>query len=163
MKIGILSDTHDQVKRTSLAVAMLVQAGAEALVHCGDITGASVILECGGLPGYFVFGNNDFDVIGLRRSIEGIGGLCLERGGEIVLDGKRIAIVHGDSDRDVRRLLMADPDYLLSGHTHRVHDARQGSTRRINPGALYRASRWTVAVLDLQTDHLELLHVKDQP
>ena len=62
MLIGILSDTHDQAERTKVAVATLASAGAEALFHCGDITTADVVYECGLLPTYFVFGNCDFDL-----------------------------------------------------------------------------------------------------
>ena len=61
MQIGILSDTHDQVERTVDAVAMLVAEGAEALLHCGDVMGPEVVAECGRLPSFFVFGNNDLD------------------------------------------------------------------------------------------------------
>ena len=50
MLIGILSDTHDQAGRTKVAVATLASAGAEALFHCGDITTADVVYECGTLP-----------------------------------------------------------------------------------------------------------------
>ena len=50
MRIGILSDTHDQVRRTRFAVAMLVESGAEALIHCGDLTTADVVEECSGFP-----------------------------------------------------------------------------------------------------------------
>ncbi len=162
MKIGILSDTHDQAGRASLAVASLVRAGAEALVHCGDITDAAVVLECGGLPCYFVFGNNDDDVDDLRRAMVGVGGCCLERGGLIELDGRRIAVAHGDSARQVRRLLDTNPDYFLYGHSHRAADERRGSVRWINPGALHRATRWTVATLDLRADVLEFLTIDDR-
>ena len=162
MKIGILSDTHDEVGRASLAVATLIGAGAEALVHCGDITSPAVVLECGGLPGYYVFGNNDFDLDDLRRTILGVGGVCLERGGAIELDGRRVAVTHGDSTREVRRLLDLDPDYLLFGHSHRATDERRGATRWINPGALHRANPRSVAVLDLRADLLEFLTIDDR-
>jgi uncharacterized protein len=163
MKIGILSDTHDQVERTSKAVAALVGAGAEALVHCGDLTVQEVVLECGGLPSYYVFGNNDFDRDGLLRAMALVGGRSLGRGGEVALGGRRIAVTHGDSAAEVRRLLAADPDYLLFGHSHRAADERRGATRWINPGALYRASPWTVALLDLRADLLEFLKIDGRP
>jgi uncharacterized protein len=163
MKIGILSDTHDQVERTSKAVAALVGAGAEALVHCGDLTVPEVVLECGGLPSYFVFGNNDFDRDGLLRAMALVGGRSLGRGGEVVLGGRRIAVTHGDSAGEVRRLLAADPDYFLFGHSHRAADERRGATRWINPGALYRATPWTVAVLDLEADLLDFLTIDGRP
>ncbi|WP_435009138.1 YfcE family phosphodiesterase [Tundrisphaera lichenicola] len=163
MKVGILSDTHDEVERTSRAVAELVGAGAEALIHCGDLTVPAVVLECGGLPSYYVFGNNDYQQEPLRRAMDLVGGLCLDWGGEIVLGGRRIAVTHGDSNLEIRRLTLADPDYFLFGHSHQAADERRGATRWINPGALSRARPKTVALLDLQTDVLEFLTIADRP
>jgi len=162
MKIGILSDTHDQVKRTSKAVTALIEAGAEVLVHCGDITRPAVVLECSGLPCYYVFGNNDYDHDSLGRAIRGSGGLSLGRGGLIELDGKKIAVTHGDSTREIRRLTGLDPDYFLFGHSHSATDDRQGATRWINPGALHRADPHSVAILDLGTDLLQFINIDDE-
>jgi putative phosphoesterase len=159
MLIGIISDTHDQVARTTAAVALLVAEGAERLIHCGDLTTPAVVYECGVLPSYYVFGNNDFDEDDLRRAMRAVGGTCLEQGGELTLDGRRIAVTHGDSTHELRRLASARPDYLLSGHTHHHHDERDGPTRWINPGALHRATAWTVALLDLETDTLRYLEI----
>ena len=133
MRIGILSDTHDQVERTSRAVRRWSPQGAEVLIHCGDLTGPDVVYECAGLPAYFVFGNNDFDEAGLRRAMAGIGAVCLGAVGEIELGGKRIAVTHGDSAREIRRLAGSSPDYLFFGHSHWPADERQGPTRWINP------------------------------
>ncbi len=160
MRIGIISDTHDQVARTARAVALLVTQGAEALIHCGDLTGAAVVRECAALPCYFVFGNNDHDEAGLRAAMTAIGGVCLERGGEVVLGGRRIAVTHGDSSAQVRRLAAGAPDYLLFGHTHVAADNQEGPTRWINPGALHRASPWTVVLLDLGDDRLLSISVR---
>jgi putative phosphoesterase len=159
MRIGILSDTHDQVARTVTAVAMLIAEGAEALFHCGDLTGPEVVSACGRLPSYFVFGNNDFEEDLLRREMARVGGTCLGRGGDLVLEERRIAMTHGDSLPDVRRLHALKPDYLLFGHSHRPTDERDGRTRWVNPGALHRAEDWTVAVLDLAADSLHWLKV----
>ena len=161
MKIGILSDTHDKADRTARAVAAMVRAGAEALVHCGDVTGPAVVRKCAGLPTYFVYGNNDYDQDALGRAINAIGGVILGRGGWVDLGGRRIAVTHGDLSGEIRRVLGSNPDYFLSGHSHLPADERRGAVRWINPGALHRASRWTVAVLDLDTDHLEFLDVAD--
>lgn len=135
MRIGILSDTHDQVQRTRSAVAMLAECGAEILIHCGDLTIADVVHECSTLPCYFVFGNCDHDRDSLRQAMTQIGGTCLERGGLVSLDGHRLAVTHGDSDHELRRLAELEPDYLFSGHTHVASDVQKGPTRWINPGA----------------------------
>jgi len=160
MRIGILSDTHDQLARTARAVAMLGEAGAEVLIHCGDLTGTDIVHECGVHPCYFVFGNNDFDEDALRAAMNLAGGVCLGVGGEITLDGKRIAVTHGDVIRDVKRLTAAAPDYLLFGHTHVRIDHREGPVRYVNPGALHRAGEHTVALLDTATDEVTFLRVR---
>ncbi|MBY0527130.1 MAG: metallophosphatase family protein [Gemmataceae bacterium] len=160
MRIGILSDTHDRLVRTRMAVEMLLEAGVEALFHCGDLTGPDIVHACVGAPAYFVFGNNDDEsLLALRRAMAEMNAVCLEWGGEVTLAGKRIAMVHGHMTRDLRPLQQARPDYLLSGHSHMAHDFREGPTRRINPGALHRAAEFTVAVLDLDTDELRFLPV----
>ncbi len=161
MKIGILSDTHDRVDRTARAVVAMVRAGAEVLIHCGDVTGPAVVRKCGGIPTYFVYGNNDYDQDALGRAIAAIGGQSLGRGGWIDLGGRRIAVTHGDLIGEIRRVLGSNPDYFLSGHSHLPSDERRGTVRWINPGALHRAARWTVAVLDLDSDQLEFLNVND--
>jgi putative phosphoesterase len=154
MRIGILSDTHDQVARTARAVSLLHAQGVGAIVHCGDYTCPEVVLECGGVPSYFVFGNNDFEQADLRRAMAAVGGVCLEYGGVATFDRWRVAVTHGDSNHEMRRLAALGPDYLLFGHSHRRADERRGATRWINPGALYRASEWTVAVLGLDSGAL---------
>ena len=161
MRIGIISDTHDQQVRTVAAVQMLKAEGAEVLFHCGDLVEPEMVATGAVLPCYFVFGNNDADrVPAIRKAIaEFENAVCLEWGGEVELDGKRLAMTHGHLHADVRRLLAGEPDYLFSGHSHIAADWREGRTRRINPGALHRARQFTVALLDLQNDDLRFLTV----
>jgi putative phosphoesterase len=161
MKIGILSDTHDQLHRAARAVAILAAEGAEALIHCGDLTTPEVVYACvlPDLTCHYVLGNNDYDERGIRLAIEATGGVYLGWGGEITLAGRRIAVTHGDDTRLFRRLLAAQPDYLLSGHTHVPLNERDGLIRQVNPGALYRAREYTVAVLDLERDTLRFVKI----
>jgi putative phosphoesterase len=160
MLLGILSDTHDRLARTAAAVTRLRAEGAEALAHCGDLTGPAAVAACAALPCYFALGNNDADdVPALLRAMEEAGGICLGWGGTVTLAGKRVAVTHGHMHTDVRRLLAERPDYLLSGHSHLASDTRVGPTRRINPGALHRAAAYTVALLDLATDELRFFPV----
>lgn len=162
MKIGILSDTHNERDRTRRAVEMLVQQGAELLVHCGDLSGPEIVRECSVLPFYFTFGNHDADTVPyLREAAEEHGATCLEWGGEFEVAGKRIAVVHGHLTSDLRPLVDARPDYLLYGHFHVPLDANEVPTRRINPGALYRAEEYTVAILDIVANELRFLSIPE--
>jgi putative phosphoesterase len=160
VRIGILSDTHDQVDRTRDAVNLLRARGADVIVHCGDLTGPDIVAECAVLPLYFAFGNRDCDLVHLlQNAATEHGATCLGWGGEFTVAKKRIAVVHGHLTMDLRPLLDANPDYLLSGHSPIAGDWYDGVTRRINPGALAEADEYSVAILDLETDVVQFFPV----
>ena len=161
MRIGILSDTHNQRARTAEAVQLLQNQGAEMLIHCGDLVDPDLISLCAVLPFYFVFGNNDQnDIAEIQRAIDLTSpGVRLPRGGEVELAGKRIAVTHGHRLSEYHRLIATQPDYLLTGHSHRADVWHEGRTRRINPGALHRAREYTVGLLNLADDELRFLPV----
>ena len=162
MRIGILSDSHNRVDRTRIAVNILRSEDADLLVHCGDLATPEVVAACAVLPFYFVFGNHDADMVpALRSAAEEYGATCLGWGGEFTVSQKRIAVVHGHLTRDLRPLLDSQPDYLLSGHSHIARDWREGPTRRINPGALFRAGEFSVVLLDVSADDVRFLSVRD--
>lgn len=156
MIVGILSDTHGRADAATRAIELLLAAGAEYLIHCGDVGGEGVLDTLTTLPAAFVFGNNDYDHRDLAEYARAIGVTCLGLGGTVELAGRTIAITHGDIPRLVGQYTAADSgvDYLFTGHSHLPHDRRVGRVRWINPGALYRATPKTVATLDLTTDVL---------
>ena len=161
MRIGILSDTHNQLERTHRAVESLMREGAEVLIHCGDLSQSEIIGICSVKPSYFVFGNHDSDnVPALLLAAKEFGAACLEWGGVVELGGKRVGVTHGHMRIDVKRVLAQGPDYLLFGHSHIANDYRDGTVRRINPGALHLAEKFSVALLDLERDALEFLLVE---
>ena len=163
MRIGIISDTHDESARTQRAVQLLRERGVEALIHCGDFIEPKIVSVCAALQTWFVFGNNDSDTVPeLQRAAAQTGANCLGWSGIVELAGKRIGVAHGHMSTDVRRLLSEQPDYLLTGHSHIASDSLNGTVRRINSGALQRAFEFTVAVLDLKTDELQFLTVPDK-
>lgn len=160
MRLGILSDTHDELDRTRRAIALLRGEGAEALIHCGDLASPEVVELLATVSSWFVFGNHDADVVPYLRSTASKCGVdCLGWRGVVAMAGKRIAVTHGHMSSDVRHLLASQPDYLLSGHTHIAADEVGAGVRRINPGALSRADEFTVAVLDVASGELRFLRV----
>ncbi|MDZ4685645.1 MAG: metallophosphoesterase family protein [Planctomycetaceae bacterium] len=158
MLIGVISDTHNQIDRTRRAMELLVADGVEAVIHCGDFTRPEMVALCATRPLYFVFGNND-SAAELEAAGKDAGATCLGWGGEVTLGGRRIAVTHGHRPTEARRLLAAGPDYLLFGHSHVAVDELAGAVHHINPGALHRASRYTVAVLDLQCGDVRFVEV----
>ena len=161
MIIGILSDTHDRAEWMAAGLRALQQGGATFFIHCGDIGGEACVDLLAGLPSAFVFGNTDFDRAGLARYAASIDVACYGNFGDLELDGKRFAVLHGDDARLKQRLLTAqEHDYLFQGHTHIRADQRVGRTRIINPGALHRAAVKTVVTLNTATDKVTPFEVR---
>jgi putative phosphoesterase len=160
--VGILSDSHGKADMTATAVRLLLSQGAKYLIHCGDIGSESVLDALAGHPSMFVFGNNDWDRRGLAEYAKTIGVACGNDEGKLSFNNKLVVVTHGDDSRIVSRVLSAQlVDYLFVGHTHVAMDSRERRVRVINPGALYRAARKTVALLDTQSDVLKFIPVDD--
>ena len=160
MLIGLLSDTHDRADMAAAAVSLLRGRGAQHLIHCGDLCNAAVIDALAGGPASFVWGNNDEDRGALAEHANWRDVQCLGVVGDLTLGGKRFAVTHGDRDATVRDLLARQEfDYLLLGHSHLWSDGREGRTRIVNPGALFRAREKTVALLDTEKDEVAFIDV----
>jgi putative phosphoesterase len=162
MIVGILSDTHGRFPAAKKGVDLLRARGAAYLIHCGDVGGEDILDLLADDPpsAAFVFGNNDYDREELARYAASIGVNCLHAFGTVALDGKQIAVTHGDNGSTLRRVLQAqEHDYLLIGHSHVHGEKRVGRVRVVNPGALHRASPKTVATLDTESDELVFIPV----
>lgn len=166
-RIGLLSDSHGSIRSTRAGVQALLDAGADILIHLGDIETAEVIEELvaahpeGGDPieVHVVFGNVDWDSDSLAQHAERLGLKVDHPVGSIRVEGRRVVFMHGDNRDAMRQALAEGPDYLCHGHTHRQRDDREGRTRMVNPGALNRAASYSVAMLDLPTDQVRFLTV----
>jgi putative phosphoesterase len=152
MRIGVISDTHGHILNTLLAVRMLSSLDVEAVLHCGDIGTTEIPPLLKPWPTHFVFGNCDYDAVALRAAIEQAGLICHGRFGDIELGGRRIALLHSDDARQFERVCTADEyDLVCYGHTHRAEQHRQGKTLILNPGALYRATPHSLAIVESDT------------
>lgn len=166
-KLGLLSDSHGRVTNTRRAVELLVSAGADCLIHLGDVGALEVIDELlvnskagpGQLPAHLVFGNVDWDASDLQVYARELGIEVHRPMGQLEIDGKSVYFAHGDNPDRAELAIQRHADYFLHGHTHEMADERVGQTRIINPGALFRAAKYTVALLDVAADQLEFIDV----
>jgi len=156
--IGILSDTHGHVEATGVAIELLRGRGATYFLHCGDVGSPAVLDQMAGLSAAFVWGNCDSDRTGLQRYAERLGIGCHGAYGDLTIDGKRVALMHGDDGR-LSKMIVAEQkhDYLCHGHTHTRGEGWAGRVHVINPGAVHRAKERTVALLDTVSDRVEFL------
>lgn len=163
MKIGVLSDTHDNLANIRRAVALFAARGVGLLIHAGDVCSPFALQEFAtlaaqGVRMHAVFGNNDGDrVMLVRRGAD----FCDFHDGfaAVELEGRRIAVTHYP---DLAPALLASGmyDLVIHGHDHTVR--AEGSPRRLlNPGACsgYLAPRATVAVVDTADLSLEIVEL----
>jgi len=159
MHIGILSDSHGRIDRIVSALQLLESRGAELYLHLGDIGDEDAIDAMAGWNVRMVFGNCDWDESGLRRRAMEHGLVVDHPIGRIEFDGQVLAYTHGHRN-ELMQVAMADRvKWLLHGHTHEPRDECIDGTRLINPGALQRATRYTVALLDTDEDALDVLEL----
>lgn len=158
-RLGILSDSHGRAEITRSAVNLLIEHGAERLIHLGDFERPEVIEELCPLPAHIVFGNCDWNLASLERTARSLDIAVDHPAGRLTIDGRVIAYTHGDQPSELDRALREGVQYLLHGHTHLPRDERLGPTRIINPGALFRAARYTAAVLDPVSDALTFIEI----
>jgi putative phosphoesterase len=156
MIVGLISDTHDRLHFIDKAVQRLNKENVELVLHAGDYVAPFVASHFKPLkaPLIGVFGNNDGDRVLLKKKFAELGADLRGRFAFVLVDGLRIALIHGDQTELMRSLLeLESHDVLISGHTHAMKIYRKGKTLVINPGAVcgYLTEKSTIAILDTKT------------
>lgn len=144
MRIGLVSDTHDNLPLAIQAAALFRREGVERVFHLGDVTDPATLAPFEVFPLVVLQGNNDAEPwpTSWREEIAGL----------------RVGATHGHL-RPLLRELTVGCDVVLHGHTHQRRAERVGEALVVNPGALYRTPRPTVALLDLPGRELRFFQV----
>ncbi len=152
MKIGLISDTHDNFKTIEGAVRIFGEERTEYVIHAGDITTPEAVEAFAGLKMIGVLGNNDMDKKGLTSAFEKIGGELRGEICEIEEDDLLIGVYHGTDFRKRDALIQSGKyNVVVYGHTHKTENKIVGKTMVINPGT---ANGWffgykaTAAIFD---------------
>ncbi len=161
--IGLLADSHGRADTTRRAVDILVEkARVDVLIHLGDVCSDTVLDALAGLTAHVVFGNCDRGWRALGKYGSSLGLHIDHPCGRVLAGEKSLVYAHGD-DPAHERAAVGAADYFFHGHTHIFRDECVGSTRVINPGALFRATCYTVARLEPCTGRLDVFPVDAPP
>lgn len=161
MLAGIISDTHDNMNMLKKAVDLFNERAAEVVLHAGDYIAPFTAREFRRLNCKMVgvFGNNDGEKFGLKKSFEGFAELH-EGIYQLDLKGKIVAIIHYP---EIAATLAARGAYdaIIYGHTHRAETRKEGETLLINPGECggWLEGTSTIAFLDTATMDVEIVQL----
>jgi uncharacterized protein len=152
MKLGIMSDSHDNMPLIARAVALFNSEKVDLVLHAGDFVSPFTNIEFRKLNAKMVavFGNNDGDKPYLLTRFAGIAEIQGDFR-EMEVGGRKIVLMH--QPKFLEALAAASGyDLVVYGHTHIV-DIREGKPLVINPGEcggwLYGTA--TVVTLNLGT------------
>ena len=164
MKLGIISDTHDNFGLAEDAADFFEEKGCDKVIHCGDmICPATANIFDRSFEFYAVRGNNDGEW-GLKETVEEFGE-WMGNIGELNLKENEIAVYHGTDEEIADSLTSSGKyDYVFRGHTHRKKVKEVGETIEINPGGVklpFQEEGLHVLVLDLETGEFEFHGLED--
>jgi len=144
MKICIISDSHDRADALGRAVHDAAAAGAQAVVHCGDLIGTHTLRPAlsAGVPVHVIHGNNLGDALALHRLSQASDGLVRYHGPEarLELGGRRIFLVHYP-EYGYAMACTGEWDLVCCGHSHQaevrqVPNVKGGASWLVNPGTI---------------------------
>ena len=169
MKICIVSDSHDNRPLLEAGVRAARLAGAEAVLHCGDVVAPSTleVLKPLNLPVHVIHGNNVGDAFAMGRIASKPSNRTHYYGQDagIELAGRRIFLVHYPH---YARAMAAtgDWDLVCCGHTHKsrvdlLPNIHGGRTPLVNPGTVGGVGNdpATYILADLESMQFEVFEI----
>lgn len=159
MKIGIISDSHDNMPKIREAVKLFNERGMELVIHAGDFIAPFTIdplneLNCQ----YFgVFGNNDGEKFGLSKKSQG---RITQPPNLVEFGGKKILVMHEPNEL-IALTKSQFYDIVVYGHTHDPLVEKHKKTLVINPGECcgWVNGRSTIVVADLDKMEAEIIEL----
>ena len=164
MRIGVVSDTHNNLKNVRRIVELFNAANVERVIHTGDISQAKTLDVLAHLSAQVtgVFGNNDEERESLAVAIEAHGMHFVEPPLSLAWHGRNILVVH--DPLELEGVHSDKQDLVLHGHTHRQRiETRNLAGKKqliFNPGecAGHMKGYNAVGVVDLETLTPEILN-----
>jgi len=163
MRIGVISDTHDNLEAIRQITRIFAERRVSLILHAGDwcapFTMRNLVVEKCRVVG--VYGNVDGERLMLKKTAEDMG-YTIEDFQTLELEGIKIALIHGTVEAIVEGLARSNTyDLIVRGHTHRFEVKRIDGTIIFNPGEAcgYLSGRRTAAVIDLPSLSIELVEL----
>jgi len=158
LKIGIMSDSHDNLPKIQAALAVFERQQTGLVINAGDLVAPFAAKELKKTQSKLVavFGNNDGERLGLARIL---GDDIHEAPYQLKINELKILVCH---EPYALAALKQSGWYsaIIYGHTHEI-DVQPGASLIINPGECggWVNQRSTVAVWDTDRGTVEIVDI----
>jgi hypothetical protein len=162
MKVGIISDTHDNIDAIEKAVKIFDEHKVDLVLHAGDWNAPFALARLAKVKARIVgvFGNIDGDKEALMKKAKEVEARILGEFGMVRLDDLYVAITHGKDEQLVANLIESGKfEVIIRGHAHKPEIKQVGKILVINPGEAcgYLTGRKTVAIFDTETRKVNIV------
>jgi len=159
MRIGVVSDTHNNLKNVRRIVEIFNEQGVDRVIHTGDISQAKTLDVFAALnaPLFGFFGNNDQEREDLEDAIARHGFTFQDPPLHLNWASRTIIVVHDPLEFDGH---LSQQDLALHGHTHRYRLEQESAQTIFNPGecAGMMQGRNAIGVVDLESMHFQIVN-----
>lgn len=156
MKIGVVSDTHNNLKNINEIISIFNSLNIELVIHTGDITNSNSFEQFSKLKIdlYGVYGNNDraeknLEIVANKNNFN-----FQEPPRVLSFCDKKIAIFHEPEDIPIFLKSNNDIDIVIHGHTHRYRNELINNILFFNPGESAGILKGKNAIGIIDLDHL---------
>jgi len=151
MKIGILSDTHSKVKKAKESLDILIENGAEFIVHAGDVCEYETLelLKNCGKRYVVVYGNNDAHLVTYHNDYN-----LVQEPYYFKLAETTFKLMH------LPFYMTPDTEIVIFGHTHEFKSEFVKGTLFLNPGESCARNKpiSECAMLEVKSKKLKVTH-----
>lgn len=161
MRIGVISDTHDNLIKIDRALEVFQTWQVEAVLHAGDFVSPFAVrrlLEGLKVPLYGVLGNNDGDRW-LLKSL--LGDRMYQSFALLEFGSHKVFLTHDLPEWSHGVFTGGGIRAVIFGHTHSPYLKEDQGVIFLNPGEAcgWLTGKATVALLDLQAPRVEIVEI----
>lgn len=154
MKIGVVSDTHNNLKNIKVIIDIFNDERVPIVIHTGDISNANTLEQFSKLDSELigVYGNNDRNEPGLKEVAQKNNFQFQNPPRQINLLEREIVIFHEPDHIDQFLTENKMINVVLYGHTHRYENNIKNGVLFFNPGesaGMQKGSN-AIGILDLK-------------
>ena len=153
MKIGVVSDTHNNLKNIEIIINLFNDEKVPLVIHTGDISNANTLEKFSKLNSKLigVYGNNDRNESGLKEVAKKNNFQFQEPPRRLTLLDREIVVFHEPDN--IEQFLSENKliNVVLYGHTHRYENNTKNGVLYFNPGesAGMQKDSNAIGILDL--------------